>query len=188
MLMAGVAFPFGTCLAWGDPVLGSMGSMVGLTVNSKRVYTKGDLPGLLPPVAKTYRWPTGTWKMLNTDDHHQGNATQNHKVVRPLHLSEQLASKKTTNSKWRECGEKRTLLHCCGTVNWYSHCGEQHEGSSKRWPVQVRRMKPGTQGQCSWTTQGGEVGGRVFRMGGEHMYTWGWFMLMYGKNHHGIVK
>ena len=28
---------------------------------------------------------------------------------------------------------------------------------------------------------------RGFRMGG-HMYTHGWFMSMYGKNHHNIVK
>ena len=33
----------------------------------------------------------------------------------------------------------------------------------------------------------GEGGGRVFRMGG-HRYTHGWFMSMYGKNHHNIVK
>lgn len=35
-------------LAWGDPALGSMGSMVELMVTSKRAYTKGDFPGLLP--------------------------------------------------------------------------------------------------------------------------------------------
>ena len=33
---------------------------------------------------------------------------------------------------------------------------------------------------------GSEVAG-VFRMGG-HMYTCGQFMVMYGKNHHNIVK
>ena len=34
----------------------------------------------------------------------------------------------------------------------------------------------------------GEEGmGEGFRMVG-HMYTQGWFMLMYGKNHHNIVK
>ena len=31
------------------------------------------------------------------------------------------------------------------------------------------------------------MGGRVFRSEG-HMYTRGWFMSMYGKNHHNIVK
>ena len=46
-------------------------------------------------------------------------------------------------------------------------------------------MKQGT-----GTTQRDEVGrdvGGGFRIG-EHMYTRGWFMVMYGKNHHNIVK
>ena len=51
-------------------------------------------------------------------------------------------------------------------------------------------MKQGTQSWCSGTIQkegeGREVG-RRFRMVG-HMYTHGWFMSMYGKNHHNIVK
>ena len=33
----------------------------------------------------------------------------------------------------------------------------------------------------------GEGGGREVQ-DGEHMYTHGWFMCMYGKNHHNIVK
>ena len=33
----------------------------------------------------------------------------------------------------------------------------------------------------------GERGGRGVQ-NGEHMYTHGWFMLMYGKNHYNIVK
>ena len=37
----------GSCLAWGNPALASVGSMVALTVNSKKVYTKGDLQ--VPP-------------------------------------------------------------------------------------------------------------------------------------------
>ena len=35
--------------------------------------------------------------------------------------------------------------------------------------------------------QGGEGSGSGFRMGG-HVYTYGQFMLLYGKNHHDIVK
>ena len=35
--------------------------------------------------------------------------------------------------------------------------------------------------------QDGEGGGKRVRDGG-HMYTRGWFMSMYGKNHHDIVK
>ena len=34
---------------------------------------------------------------------------------------------------------------------------------------------------------GKERGGTGFRMG-RYMYICGWFMLMYGKNHHNIVK
>ena len=37
-------------LAWQDPAVESMGSMVGLMVSSKRAHTKGHLPGLLLPV------------------------------------------------------------------------------------------------------------------------------------------
>jgi len=51
-------------------------------------------------------------------------------------------------------------------------------------------MKQGTQNQCTGTTlrdkMQREVGGE-FGTGG-HMYTHGWFMSMYVKNHHNIVK
>ena len=40
----------GSCLAWGDPALWSIGSMVGLMVTSKKAYANGYLPGLPPPV------------------------------------------------------------------------------------------------------------------------------------------
>ena len=37
--------------------------------------------------------------------------------------------KKSTNNKfWRGCGEKGTILHFGGNVNWYSHYGKQYEG------------------------------------------------------------
>ena len=59
-----------------------------------------------------------------------------------------------------------------------------------RSPVQVRCMKQGMQSSCTGTNQrdgmGKEVGGE-FRTGG-HMYSCGWFMSMYGKTHHNIVK
>ena len=35
-----------------------------------------------------------------------------------------------------------------------------------------------------WDGEGGGSGVQ----GGEHMYTYGWFMSMYGKNHHNIKK
>ena len=51
-------------------------------------------------------------------------------------------------------------------------------------------MKQGTQSQCTGTTQRGGMGrevGAEFGMGG-HMYTYGWFMSVYGKNYHNIEK
>ena len=47
---------------------------------------------------------------------------------------------------------------CSGLVHWDDHEGWDGEGDGR-----------GVQG-------------------GEHMYTHGWFMSMYGKNHHNIVK
>ena len=57
-------------------------------------------------------------------------------------------------------------------------------------PVQVWFMKQGTQSRCTGTTQrngmGTEVGGGSQDRG--HRYTRGWFMSMFGKNHHNIAK
>ena len=43
---------------------------------------------------------------------------------------------------------------------------------------------------CSGLVHWGDPEGWMGRVGqdGEHMYTHGWFMWMYGKNHHNIVK
>ena len=38
-------------------------------------------------------------------------------------------TKKSTNNKcWIGCGEKATILHFGGNVNWYRHYGKQYEG------------------------------------------------------------
>ena len=51
-------------------------------------------------------------------------------------------------------------------------------------------MRQGAQGWCTGMTLrdgiGREVGGRA--QDGGYMYARGWFMSMYGKNHHSIVK
>ena len=51
-------------------------------------------------------------------------------------------------------------------------------------------MRQGGQGWCTGMTQrdgmGKEVGGGV--QDGEHMYTHGWFMWMYGRNNYNTVK
>ena len=60
-----------------------------------------------------------------------------------------------------------------------------------RSPVQVHCMRQGAQGWYIGMTlrdgMGREVGGGREVQGGEHMYIHGWFMWMYGKNHHNIV-
>ena len=57
-------------------------------------------------------------------------------------------------------------------------------------PVQDQFMKQGTRSRCAGTTQrngmGTEAEGGVRT--GRHMYTRGWFMSVYGKNHHNISK
>ena len=59
----------------------------------------------------------------------------------------------------------------------------------KQIPVQVQGMKQGTQSQRTGTTlrdgMGREVGG--VQEGGL-MYTHGWFMSMYGKNHNIVIS
>ena len=57
--MGGVVLPPGGGSAWGDPALGSMGSMVGLMGNSKWIYTKGGLPGMMLPVPLSLHWAPG---------------------------------------------------------------------------------------------------------------------------------
>jgi hypothetical protein len=34
---------------------------------------------------------------------------------------------------WRGCGERGTLLHCCGIASWYNHSENQSGSSSENW-------------------------------------------------------
>ena len=70
-------------------------------------------------------------------------------------------------------------------VEWFERIALKHVYYRmwNRSPVQVQCMRQGAQGQCTGMTlrdgMGREVGGGV--QDGEHMYTHGWFMSMYGK-------
>ena len=55
--------------------------------------------------------------------------------------------------------------------------------------VQVRCMRQGARGWCAGMTPGDRMGREVGGVqDGEDMYTHGWLMSMYGKNHYNIVK
>ena len=70
-------------------------------------------------------------------------------------------------------------------VGWFERIALKHVHChmSNRWTVQVRWKKQGTQNRCSGRTQSDRVGkGWERGLGwGEHVYTCGRFMLMYGK-------
>ena len=76
-----------------------------------------------------------------------------------------------------------------GGMIWEKHqnmyiiiCETDNQSKLDAWN---RALKAGALGQPEgWD---GEGGGRGIQDGG-HMYTHGWFMSMYGKNHYNIVK
>ena len=49
-------------------------------------------------------------------------------------------------------------------------------------------MRQDAEGWCPGMTLRDGMGREVGWRDGEHMYTHGWFMWMYGKNYHNIVK
>ena len=46
-----------------------------------------------------------------------------------VHSRMVIIKRSTKNKRWRGYGENGTLLRICGNVSWYSHYGEQYEGS-----------------------------------------------------------
>ena len=72
--------------------------------------------------------------------------------------------------------EKRTETCILLYVKWIASPGSMHE--------------TGCSGLVPWDDPEGwdEEGGGRGVQDGEHMYTHGWFMSMYGKNYHNIVK
>ena len=54
-----------SCLAWGDPDLGSTGSMVGIMATSKSTYAKRPLPGLMMSV------PLSPWQVTANPQFHR---------------------------------------------------------------------------------------------------------------------
>ena len=82
---------------------------------------------------KTYRWPTGTWKDALPSliiREIQIKATVSYHLT-PVRMA---IIKKIRNNKWWGCQEKRMspLYTVVGNVNWYSQCGKQYGGSSKK--------------------------------------------------------
>ena len=73
-----------------------------------------------------------------------------------------------------------------GRMIWENSTENIYYHMRNRSPVQVWCMRQGAQGWCTGMTLRDGMGKEV--QGGEHMYTHGWFMLMYGKNHHNTVK
>ena len=74
-------------------------------------------------------------------------------------------------------------------ISILSEISQRHIHQSLVRGISKKEKIQGAQGRCTGMTlregMEREVGGG-FRMG-EHMYTRGWFMSMYGKNHYNIV-
>ena len=67
-------------------------------------------------------------KRCSTSPFIRENANYNHKDT----TCQNGYHPKTTNNKcWQECGEKGTLVHCCGECKSCSHYGKQYGGYSK---------------------------------------------------------
>ena len=86
----------------------------------------------------------------------------------------------------KRCKEQTFGLWEKARVGWFERIALKHVYYHmwNRSPVQVQCMRQGAQGWCTGVTLRDGMGAQD----GEHMYTHGWFMWMYGKNHHNVVK
>ena len=75
-------------------------------------------------------------------------------------------------------------------VGWFGRMALKHVTSCKKWIASPGSMQDiGCSGLVHWDDLEGWHREESWRgvQDGEHMYTHGWFMSIYGKNHHNIV-
>jgi len=89
---------------------------------------------------------------------------------------------------------KKQIFGLCGRRRGWDDLGEYHWNmyiticeidQQSKFDTWNRAFKAGAQGQPWGVGWGGRWEGV---QDGGHMYTCGWFMLMYGKNYHNIIK
>ena len=76
---------------------------------------------------KTYKWPTGTWK-VNT----LGKCKSKPQWYMSSHLLEWLFSKRQEISVGENVEKRQPLCTVRENANWCSHCGKQYRGSFKK--------------------------------------------------------
>ena len=75
--------------------------------------------------------------------YHQRNANQNHNEISP-HTCQNHYQKRSPRTHIGEYTEKREPMYTVGgNVNWYSYCGKQYGGPSKKLKVELS-YDPGT--------------------------------------------
>ena len=62
---------------------------------------------------------------------YQRNANQTTMRYHLTQVRMAFIKKSTNNNCWRGCGKREPTSTVSGTVNWYSHYGEQYGGSFK---------------------------------------------------------